>query len=280
MVEELDAIQCAVDCHSAINDGYVNLPQPVLEQDLAVGLMWQLYERCTERVYGAIVAMATSCAASSEIVARATIEATVTIRYILRDRNGRLASFLQNHLDQAEWQEKQWRKAAEQLLGSDRVLHLAACDYRRQGIAAMSKCVGMINSQLVPSASVPTWPTIALRFRAVGDGIAYRTFYARLCSEPHFDAEETLRYFIGKVVRPELLEPMAVETVMFSRFLLAEAVRAYAEAGKEFATGYDMSSAMETCTAAEHLMQRHSRNLSEHIGGHPKAPTTQGSAQH
>ncbi len=278
-VEELDGIRCAVDCHNAINNGYASLPSDVLEQDMAVGLIWPLYERCTERVYGALVAMTTSCAASSEVLARATIEATVIFRYILGDCNGRLASFFQDHLDQAERQEKQWRREAEQLRELERTEHLAACDYRRQGIAAIKEFVELINSQLVPSGSIPAWPNIALRFQAVGDRIAYRTSYARLCAEPHLDAEETLRYFIGKVMGPELLEAMAVETIMFSRFLLADAVRAYAEAGKEFASSYGMSSAMRTCVAAQELMHRHSINLSNHIGAHPSAEFREDSSQ-
>ena len=135
--EELDAIQCAVDCHSAINDGYMSLPASMLEEDLTVGFIWQLYERCTERVFGALAAMAKSCVASSEIVARAAIEATVSIRYILRDRHARLASFFQDHLDQAQRQERGWRQEANRLGEPDRTAHLVSCDYRREGVQAM-----------------------------------------------------------------------------------------------------------------------------------------------
>lgn len=269
LLEERDAIRCVVDCHNDINEGYANLPSAVLERDMAVGLIWQLYERCTEQIHGALVAITTSCAAASEVVARASLEATVTLRYILGDRNRRLASFLQNHLDQTERQEKQWRKAAEQLRGHEKSIHLAACDYRRQGNAATKTFVAMINSKLVPSAGIPAWPNIASRFETIGQGIAYRTFYARLCAEPHFDAEATLHYFIGQVTSPEVFEKMAVETVMFSRFMLAEAVRAYAVTGKEYAIAYDMPAAIETCKAAEHLMYLHSLNLSRHVGGYP-----------
>jgi len=267
LVEERDAIGCVVDCHNAVNEGYAHLPNAVLEQDIGVGLLWQLYERCTEQVHGALVAMATACPASSEVLARACLEATVTFRYILGDRNLRLASYLQNHIDQAERQEKKWRKDGEQLQGQEKTIHLAACDYRRQGAAVMKSVVGMLNGQLVPSGGVPSWPSIASRFETIGDGLKYRTFYTRLCAEPHFDAEETLRHFIGKTTSPEIFEKMAVETVMFSRFMLAEAVRAYAEAGKEYATVYRMAAAIKRCREAEGLMRRHCLNLSRHVGG-------------
>lgn len=267
LVEERDAIRCVIDCHNAVNEGYAHLSQAVLEQDAGVGLLWQLYERCTEQVQGALVAMATACPASSEVLTRVSLEATVTIRYILGDRNPRLASYLQDHVVQSERQVRQWRKAAEQLQGQERSIYFAACDYRMRGIAAMKSVVGMLIAQLAPAGGVPSWPNIASRFEAIGDGLIYRTFYARLCMETHFDAEETLRNFIGKTTSPEIFEKIAVETAMFSRFMLAEAVRAYAETGKEYATSYAMGATIKTCRSAEDLMRCHSLNLSRHVGG-------------
>jgi hypothetical protein len=44
-------------------------------------------------------------------------------------------------------------------------------------------------------------------------------------------------------------------------------VRAYAEAGKEYATAYGMAEAIKTCKAAEDLMRDHSlQSLSIHRG--------------
>lgn len=59
---------------------------------------------------------------------------------------------------------------------------------------------------------------------------------------------------------------MAIETVMFSRFCLLEAVRSYAETGKEYAVSYSMVAAIRACESAEKLMQRHATNLSHYIG--------------
>lgn len=265
--EELDAIRCMVSCHNAIAEGYAHLPTNILEEDPAVGPIWQLYERCYERICGAIVAFATACVAASEIVARASIEASTTFRYILQDRNPRLASFLRNHVEQAEKQLKQWRKAAEGLQGNEKAIHIAACEHRRQGITVMNTMVEEINSWIVRSAPVPVWPSIAARFEALGEAIQYRTFYTRLCAEPHFDAEETLRYFIGTTSSRERSEAMAIETVMFSRFMLAEAVRVFAKAGIDFAIAYQMNRAAKTCGAAEHLMSQHTWSLSSNVGG-------------
>lgn len=276
LLEERDGIQSAVGCHDAVNRGYAALSSAVLEHDPAVGLIWQLYERCTERVYGALTAMATSCAASSEIVARAAIEASITTRYILQDRNVRLASFFQDHVHRAVKQEEQWRQTAAKADEPERTAHLAACEYRRAGVAAIKEHVNALNMALVPPTQLPSWPNIAARFQAVGEGLSYRTFYARLCAEPHFDAEETLRYVIGMMASSETFEKMAVETVMFSKFLLAEAVRTYAQTGKEFAGAYDMSAAVVTCTDAERTMREHVSRLSEHIGAQPTRAVVDG----
>lgn len=270
LLEERAGIACVVDCHNAMNEGYGNLPSAVIDRDICVGLLWQLYERCTEQIHGALVAMVTACPASSEVLARASLEATVAIRYILGDRNTRMASFLKDHIDRAEEQEKHWRTDVEQLAkGQERSTHLAACDYRRQGISAMKSIVESLVAQLVPSGRVCPWGTIKSRFQKIGENLSYRTVYTRLCTEPHFDAEATLRHFIGTITSPEILKKLAVETVMFSRFMLAEAVRAYAETGKEYAQAYDMEAAIKTCEAAENLMYLHSSNLSQHIGAEP-----------
>jgi hypothetical protein len=270
MTEERDAIHCTLDCHSAVNEGYTCLPKVVLERDPSVGLLWQLYERCTEHIHGALVAMATACAASSEVLSRSSLEAAITVRYILGDRNPRLASFLQNHVKQSERQELQWRKKVEeQLQGREKSIHLDACDYRRQGIYAMKSLVDLLNTQLVPSGSIPSWPSVAERFEAIGDSVGYRTLYARLCTEVHFEAEGTLRYFLGVTSTPEILEKLSIETVMFSRFLLAVAVQKYVETGREFATTFKMTAAIKTCRKAERRLGRHIFNLSRHVGAAP-----------
>jgi hypothetical protein len=52
-------------------------------------------------------------------------------------------------LVQAERQERQWRKVAEQLQGEEKSVYLAACDYRMQGVTAMKSFVGMLSAELV-----------------------------------------------------------------------------------------------------------------------------------
>jgi len=271
MPEEAEAIAQAVACHRAIEIGYANLPTSLLEGDMTVGILWQVFERCTERLYAAIVSLVTNCAAGSEIVSRATIEACATFRFILLNRNAHLASFLDHHGQDAERQQRQWRLAAEGLTAEERADHLAACDYRRRATDVLGKLTTQINVSLIGTNVAPKWPNIAERFAQIGEAVSYRTVYARLCAEPHLDAEETLRYFLGKVSSSEIFEALSIETLAFSRFMLAEATRWYAGAAGAYATAYQMAEAGRVCSAAEQTMHRLALAFSVASGAVPSA---------
>lgn len=270
MVEEGDAIVHAVTCHQSICTGYANLPAAVLEQDTAVGLLWQIYERCTERIFSAIVAMVTRCPVGSEILSRSSIEAAATLRYILISRNSNLASFLSNHIRETERHQRKWQAAIQDLHEHDQGIHIAARDHRQQSTVVLARFVEVIRSSLVGAHEVPAWPSIADRFRAIDENISYRTAYARLCAEPHLDAEETLRFFVGKTTDRATFEALAKETVAFSRFMLFEAVRWYASAGHAYATAYGMEEAIEACSTAEHAMTQQAIAISGAAGAIPR----------
>jgi len=271
MPEEAIAIEQAVACHHAIQRGYASLTSHVLESDMAVGILWQLLERCAERLYAAILAMVTDCAAGSEIVSRATIEACATLRFILLDKNPHLASFLNHYGHDAERQQQQWRRAAEGLTADDRAVHIVACDYRRRATDKLNALTAQINDALIGKDIAPAWPNIAERFARIGEAISYRTVYARLCAEPHLDAEETLRYFLGKISGSGTFDLISAETVAFSRFMLAEATRWYAGASANYAETYGMNDAVSVCQSAEQSMTRLAIKFSLSIGSVPSA---------
>jgi len=69
---------------------------------------------------------------------------------------------------------------------------------------------------------------VADRFESIGKGVAYRTVYARLSSQTHADAEDTLNYILFKCIGDDAaLLKMSKETVAFSEFLIAYAVYFY-----------------------------------------------------
>jgi hypothetical protein len=108
---------------------------------------------------------------------------------------------------------------------------------------------------------------LAQRFKAIGDSISYRTFYARMSSEVHGDAEETLRYFIGKVVdNGSFLEAMALESVWTSRLYVYFAVSMLLRAFQAYTRSYSFP-AMEARLKKELAEVEHELiEISAHIG--------------
>jgi hypothetical protein len=72
--------------------------------------------------------------------------------------------------------------------------------------------------------------------------------YARLSSQTHSDAEETLRYFVGVLSGEELMTQMEIETVEYTRMMLLFAVSDFVKASTLFASIYNWSE----CTANLH----------------------------
>jgi hypothetical protein len=88
------------------------------------------------------------------------------------------------------------------------------------------------------------WPSsIEKRFSELGDGLSYRTYYARMSSEAHGDAEETIRYFVGRLQEPEVFEAMALETVWNSRLFLYCAVSTFLRASALYCGRYKLTDA-------------------------------------
>ena len=112
------------------------------------------------------------------------------------------------------------------------------------------------------------WPSkIADRFAGSEDSATYRTVYVRLCSETHFDAEETLRYILAKVGGDALMRRMALETIGFTRLVIAIAVAYHLRAVWAYADHYQMVNTALECGTGVACIERWSEQLSEHVGG-------------
>lgn len=253
-------------CQDALDAGLASLSADVLSSDVVVGVARQLLARCAEHVEGALAAFATSSGASAELIARVAIESVVTIRFILRDPHPRLAAFFRHHVDDVDKQVKQWRKVAASLPGDARMIHESACDQREAANRAMSSFVDRLEQELIGSRPPEKWPAqVSERFRELDDEVTYRTVYARLCSETHFDAEETLRYGLGQLGGDELLERMALETIGFTRLMISIAVTNFLHAALDYASRYNMEETVRECQAGLDAMGRISEVLSEHV---------------
>ena len=202
--------------------------------------------------------------ASAEVIARAAFENSVNIIYILSgDRTRRLAGYFDHYLSQTDRQVAQWRRQIKDLPFPDQKTHTEAASSRHTVNDYFKTLVGKLLG-----ASREPWPPTAQRFEQIGLAIDYRTFYSRLSAEVHADAEETLRYFFGKThPDPAIFEAMAIETVMFSRFLLYSAITVFIKACIAYARSYSLPDTLPKMTAALVKADERLLEISLHVGG-------------
>jgi hypothetical protein len=103
--------------------------------------------------------------------------------------------------------------------------------------------------------------------RAIGCGIEYRTLYSRLSSETHADAEETLRYFVGKThADPIIFEAMALETIMFTRFLIYNAIVFFIKACGAYVISYSLEDTLPQMKNALDNAMTKLLDIAPHVG--------------
>ncbi|HEY3383762.1 MAG TPA: DUF5677 domain-containing protein [Vicinamibacterales bacterium] len=197
---ERDELHWVRRCAEAVDRGYAALSEQTIVSDPAVGVLWHLLARCQEMAEGAIVTFAAASGAAAEVLSRAVVERALAIQFIIMSPRARLAAYLRHHVDDVDRQIAQWRTLASSLPDEERRVHVEACNYRAVANRTMRSLVDRLENELVGKNRREKWPSrIAERFEGLHDRVMYRTMYARLCSETHFDAEETLRYIVGKL---------------------------------------------------------------------------------
>lgn len=235
MVEyEICAIDASWRSFLAANKAFESLSDSDLAARPAAGPLLNLLHRAWEHVEASLVAFVTDSGASAEVVARTALELSASILYILAsDPHRRLIAFFRDYLRETADQARKWEQAASGLPERERKNHLSGIARRRAGIDALSSLVDRISQEMhhaSPTAPDETWPKVALRFVEIGEASTHRTAYARMCSQAHGDAEETLRYIIGVTQDSKLFDTMALETAIFSRFMVYFAVMFFLKA--------------------------------------------------
>ncbi|HMN39061.1 MAG TPA: DUF5677 domain-containing protein [Hyphomicrobium sp.] len=228
--------------------------------DPAIGLLLNLIHRNLEQAEGGLVAFVTGCGPSAEVAARASVELSVNILYILNgDAVSRLRSYFDYYLGAVDAQVRNWRSHASSLPSAEQIAHHEAAARREAANAALRDFLSSF-----PTSSEP-WPrSIEERFRLINEGILYRTLCARMSSEAHGDAEETLRYFLGKVSGQDVLEKMASETWWNARFFVYFSICFFLRAAARYSGVYSLSNtarhvvnALRTCELELETCARH-----------------------
>ncbi len=220
---EKDAIYWAHTANVVVHRFYSKIDDHRLE-DPSIGLLLHLLDRTFEHVDGSILAYVTGCAASSEVVARAGMESSLNVRYILSgDRLARIYAYFISFIESSDRKINLWSRETSGLSGIEAKAHSDSILTRKSYLTSVKTVIDQMFAQ-VSSTTHPKemkWPNISDRFTAVGESIAYRTVYARMSSQTHNDAEDTINYLIGVISgNEELLVQGAIETVNFSRFLV------------------------------------------------------------
>lgn len=232
--------------------------------DPSVGLLLNLLHRNFEHVEAAITAFVSGCGPSAEVVARASVESSVNILYILAGEPvARLRAYFDCHLEEVDAQVRKWKAQLTELNENEAAMHQAAADQRLAASAEVRRVVDGVFG----SARERWAKSINERFKCIGESLGYRTFYARMSSEAHGDAEETLRYFIGRMQSDEtVLDAMALETVWTTRLYIYYAVSFFLRASLMYARTYALSKIENQLKSEIGAVERELVAISEHVG--------------
>ena len=195
-------IRATASTNFLITGGYAGLDDTTLS-DPAVGILLNMFHRNFELVEAAIAAFVTGCGAAAEVVSRAAVESSVNFAYIIAGvPKDRLRAYFEHYFHAGDRQLRTWHTESSVLSESDARIQQRGIEKRRRSNAALRDFINGVFGQ----AREPWPPSLEHRFRALNDALGYRTFYARMSAEVHGDAEETLRYFVGKLQEDHVFE--------------------------------------------------------------------------
>jgi hypothetical protein len=250
-----------------LQTGFAGASQTLLN-DPTSGLLLNMLNRNFEAVDGAVTAFLIDCGPTSELSSRAAIELSVSILYILMgDRRVRLLAYFDAYISGVRAQIKRWRDTITKLPAEALEAHNSSTSQREQANEMLAELVGQIRAQFGVDQRLG-WPNVSDRFEAIGWAAHYRTVYARLSSQTHSDAEDTLRYFAGVTSGSQaLIDEMGMETVHFTMIMILFAVSDFVKASIVFAAIHDWSECVATLYAATSELDTCLLEISTKIGG-------------
>jgi hypothetical protein len=255
-----------------IHEAYSSLPNQVLVSEPTIGILLNMLDRIFQHVDGALLSFVTGAPASSEVSARAALEAAVNVLYILSgDTVLRVEAYINNYFDNVDKQIKLWHETTSHMTYEKAKVHLKAIENRHKANNEMKKIFSHANAQMKELKGVTgteNWPSrIVNRFEALGLSDTYRTVYARLSSEAHNDAEETLRYVLAVLSNNQgLKESMGIETLNFSKMMIYYAASYYVRTAITYAEVFQMPNILKHLMQGHTIIQNQLENISKLIG--------------
>lgn len=249
-----------------LNTDYVKHSNRLIHEPTSA-FLYNMVHRAYEHVEGALVALVTGCGPSSEVDARAAVELSASILYILsKDRNDRLLAYFVYYVEKVEREVKNWRSLTDNMPPKARDLHLAAIRNRKKANDALQLIVDRLRKEFGPQKE--KWPSqVSSLFKGIDEEPTYRTVYARLCSQSHGDAEETLRYFAAiSAGDQKLLEQMGIETWEFSRLMVFIASSFFISAVGKYAETFGIADLAKFLELASQEIDREMKSIARNVG--------------
>ena len=220
---------------------------------------WAAFGTMCDRIFehqsAAFVAFFTNNWPSMEIIARAVIEASVTVIFVAKENTTRrLGAYLAHYFYRSR-----------QLL--DLVKQSLETEQARKHIEFREKFM----RQFANEAGIPFdrtgWPArIIDRFKAIESEATYRTLYAVLSGQAHNDAESLVDYIITKCLSTE--NPNAdviagTELLYWARYYLYSGLEYYSIAAQSVASTFNWEDARREIYNVQLRVRKHLRLLSE-----------------
>lgn len=250
-------VTAVLESKNSVDKDFGNVDDFILNSEPSLGVLFHMCGRVYEHVAAAMVCFATSNGASAEILARVAMEASVNVRYILiQDRNSMFLAWLRSYLQEDERQVEKWVKEAEHSNAGDIEIHIDRIASRRKVKLLRSQFVKVLEHEFREYSTIDDSlkfaKNISDRFTAVGEQFAYRVAYARLSSQTHMDAEDTINYMVAKLSgNQRQMEQMGLETVAFSDYMIHLGSHFYLKMLKEFVTTFDLLESAQVIESSE-----------------------------
>ena len=220
------------------------------DREPAWGLLFAALERVFSHAEASVVAMATDSYATAEVIARATVEAAINVRYFLGGNpSERIFDYFSDYVVRERRAVRQWQNLLSGLDDDGRRISIEAIARKNTALDKYEEFLTHIAEQITPPVNgrpavyhPRPWPNVADRFRAVGEEYTYRTVYGALSSQVHNDAEDLLnRVIIGVMGDAHLKKELVAENRQFALMLTFNAINMALGAARSFAQHMGLS---------------------------------------
>lgn len=244
-------IDVLLNTHESIKKALADAPDEIFSLEPSIGGIFQVTERALEQAFGALVAYSCKCGTTAELAARTCMEKSINVMYMLDgDRTSKFLAWIRSYLELSIRQVDEWKMAAIEEYGEQLPeVHETAIKKRLEAITILQSIHNESENGLreigINFNSSERWPRkVSKRFSDVGESTIYATGYARMSSQVHGDAEDTLNYMLLSISdNQDLKIKMALETLAFTEYCIFLGVLYYLKSVKTFhqafCNGYD-----------------------------------------